>query len=310
MPNKASQKYQFSGHETFPLRQLWPMKAVKLANAMANQKKSLNLSSEQTMIWLGIGKNMVSSLSYWTKTAGLLTDQNKPTELGQSLFGSADGRQGFDPYCESPNTAWLIHWNLATSEKNCTAFWYVFNHVSKIQFTRADLIDDIMSFVAKNDFKTTENTVKRAVEVCLRSYIPNVGSRSKVVSEEFVDPLLGDLGLIQTKFKEVFSIERHPRPTLPSALFGYFVLDYWEKYSSQTSSLELSRLMYDVNSPGKIFCLDENSLVSYLESLEELTQGRYIWSDQAGIRTLRRRLEAPSTSANLKTELLRFAYTK
>ena len=312
MKTEIANSYQFSGHETFPLRQLWLMKAVNYSNEQLDAtdgQKGAVFSGESAMCTLGVGKNMVSSILYWARASGFIEeDSTRPTYLAKLIFGAHKDDYSLDPYCESTTTAWLVHWNLCSVPDKCTAFWYVFNYVTKMDFSRNDLVEAIVDFLERHENKTSVMTVRRAVEVCLRSYVPNFSCRSKAISEEFVEPLLGSLGIMQVKSRDIVSMHRSARTTLNPALFAYCLLDYWEKQGKQSASLDFTRLMHDVGSPGKVFRVDENSLVDYLEQLECLTDGSILWSDQAGIRTLTFKKDALVDDTKLKYALLRKAY--
>lgn len=294
-------KYQFSGHETFPLRQLWLMKAVHHA------QKGRPFIGEDAMIELGVGKNMVASMVYWAHAANFLDSEKKSTPLANQIFGMSD-IHGFDPYGESITTAWLVHWNLATNLEDCSAFWFLFNMVNKSSFTRNELFQDMFEFAENGSHKTSESTIKRAVEVCLRSYVPNLSCRNKEISEEFVEPLLGDLGLLEVNSKDSVNMFRSARSTLCNPLFAYALLDYWQKHSPQTTTLNFNRIMHDIDSPGRIFKLDENTIASRLESLEQLTSGELLWIEQGGIRTVLRKGSALSHPTKLMDQLLAKAF--
>lgn len=312
MKKEIANSYQFSGHETFPLRQLWLMKAVNYTNlklSTSNGAHSAIFAGEAAMSNLGVGKNMVSSILYWSRASGFIEENTtRPTDLGQLIFGDHRTTHALDPYSESITTAWLVHWNLCCVPDKCTAFWYIFNYVTKMDFSRTDLVDSIEDFLNRQDANTSILTVRRAVEVCLRSYVPNFSCRSKALSEEFVEPLLSCLGLMQVKSRDVVSMKRTTRPSLQPALFAYCLLDYWERHGQQSSSLDFTRLMHDVGSPGKVFRIDENSLVDYLEKLEALTDGAILWTEQAGIRSLTFKKNALTDTKGLKFALLRKAY--
>lgn len=60
MKKEIANSYQFSGHETFPLRQLWLMKAVNYTNlklSTSNGAHSAIFAGEAAMSSLGVGKN-------------------------------------------------------------------------------------------------------------------------------------------------------------------------------------------------------------------------------------------------------------
>lgn len=50
--------------------------------------------------------------------------------------------------------------------------------------------------------------------------------------------------------------------------------------------MDFNKIAYEDGSVGRIFKLDENSLASYLEQLEDITKAKLIFSEQNGIRQL------------------------
>lgn len=303
MTPSLNSSYQFSGHETFPLRQLWLMKIHSLVTEYEERSSINPLPIEDLMLRFGVGKNMVSSMFYWSYASGFINENKRPTAIAKIVFGSSE-QNGLDPYGESATTSWLVHWNLASTATKCTAFWFLFNCVNSPSISRSELQDQLVEFITNRGHKFSALTIKRAVEVCLRSYLPNIACRSKEITEEFVEAYLGDLGLIEPKNRDVILLHRSSRPTLNNALFAYSLLDFWNKNSKNTATLNFHKVMHDIGSPGTVFKLDETSVASYLDSLEQLTNGQILWTEQAGIRSLLRRNEAIEKPENVMNQLL------
>jgi hypothetical protein len=64
---EAPLNFRFSGHETFPCRYTWLPKAVRSLSGDA----SLFRSEDQAMVRLGVGKNMVRAIRFWSEAAGM-----------------------------------------------------------------------------------------------------------------------------------------------------------------------------------------------------------------------------------------------
>ena len=62
---------QFSGHETFPLRQLWPSKIAHLIIQAQRDGRQVPISGADAIVELGVGKNMVSSMRFWSQACGI-----------------------------------------------------------------------------------------------------------------------------------------------------------------------------------------------------------------------------------------------
>ena len=73
-------------------------------------------------------------------------------------------------------------------------------------------------------------------------------------------------------------------------------------------SLDFNSVAYAIGSPGRVFKIDENSLVQRLEDLEDLTEGQLVWTEQAGIRTIIRKGLALDDPISYMFKLLEEAY--
>ncbi|HEY0490011.1 MAG TPA: DUF4007 family protein, partial [Telluria sp.] len=95
----------FSGHETFPLRQMWLKKAFDQAGASGQVLKS-TFSADSAISDFGVGKNMVASIRHWALACDVLRDAS-PTSYDVSPIAKEIYRDGgLDPYSENPSTAW------------------------------------------------------------------------------------------------------------------------------------------------------------------------------------------------------------
>ena len=97
-------RYSFSGHESFFCKPLWLKKAYDSMN------EGVNFTSPDAVAALGVGKNMVASIRFWSRAFGLSTN-DIPTSFATSIF---DTENGFDPYLEDEGTLWLLHYFLLT----------------------------------------------------------------------------------------------------------------------------------------------------------------------------------------------------
>ena len=65
---KYAVPYRISGHETFPCRYTWLPKAVR---GVAKNPRLL-FDEPQAMVELGVGKNMVGSIRFWSQAADIV----------------------------------------------------------------------------------------------------------------------------------------------------------------------------------------------------------------------------------------------
>jgi hypothetical protein len=295
---------QFSGHETFPLRQLWLRKAYDAVTETDEPALRSVFADEEAIVRFGVGKNMAMSIRFWATACGVIVEDGgyRPSRLGDLLFNPTDG---LDEFCELPATTWLMHWQAASTHEKTTTWWFLFNHVVQQVFDREYLVNSLWNLVTEHKLRISMTTLKRDVECCIRSYVPRLGGDSP---EEMSEPLLGDLGLISQNAKGSFEFRRGAKRSLPDGVFAFALLDYWERMPHAGSVMAFDRVAYDYGSPGRVFKLDESAVADRMMALEELTHGQIQWTEQSGIRQITRRDSALRNLSEYKYKILESAY--
>jgi hypothetical protein len=292
-------KPQFSGHETFPLRQLWLRKAYSEVKT-GPVKLGKVFSDDSAIVRFGVGKNMVSAIRYWALAAEIITETDDgymPTEFAELMFGD----NGLDPYQEHPSTAWLIHWKLASEGRGATTWKWLFNYVIEQNLDTEHLLQSLKKFITSNSLNLpSEATLKKDIECCLRAYLPRV---SGALPEEISDSVLGELSLLQQTGRGQFEFRRGPKQSLNNQIFTYCLIRFWDKYSPSSMTLSFDSIAHDYFSPGRVFKLDEASVSDRLQSLADVSGGELEWSDTAGMKQVIRK------NRNINIEkILRYGY--
>lgn len=271
---------QFAGHETFPLRLLWLKKAY---DAVGDGASSSTFQEQSAIARFGVGRNMAASMRFWAIASGFFTERDRtimPTALGKMILSD----DGFDPYVEAAATVWLAHWHIAGSPEMTTTAYYAFNGLAAIEFDPATLIDELMALVSGRGWRATRGTLKRDVEVFLRSYV----RRDDAASEDAAEPLLAELGLIrEARLGGWYEFVRGPKPSLPDAVFAYAIGHYWAAQGS-SSVLTAEQLCFAPGSPGRVFKLDEDGVITRLMRIADTTDNAWRWTDTAGLRQIQR----------------------
>ena len=291
----------FSGHETFPLRQMWLKKAFDQAVDGCLIRKS-TFTDDTAIAAFGVGKNMVASIRHWALACGVMYEDGDGFRVS-SLAMDILQNGGFDPYAENPSTAWLAHWQLAGRCYRSTTWHWLFNHVTAPTFTRQELEEPLARYAREIDPKhrLSTSTISRDLETCLRSYAPRTAGGSP---EDFAEPLLGELGLLQEVHKGQYAFRRGPKASLHDGVFAYALVDYWDRTAEGQSSLAFEALAYAEGSPGRVFKLDEESIAQRLIGLSDFTGGKLAWTDSAGLRQVHRK----ALSKEDRKDLIRRAY--
>ncbi len=294
-------RLHFSGHETFPLRLLWLKKAY---DAVVRDSAVRRTFQEQGAIaQFGVGKNMALSMRHWALATGVLHDNEgtlAPTDLGRFLL---DDRVGVDPYLEAPATLWLIHAALAGAPENATTFFYAFNILNQVVFDREGLVEAVAELARSRSARATLETIRRDVEVFLRSYAPRIGD----AGEDAAEPLLAELGLVrESRLAGQFEFVRGPKPNVPDGVFAVILLRFWVRWHPEAPTLSAEQASYGPGSPGRVLKLDEDSVYARMARIADVTGGAMLWTDTAGLRqvTLNQRLAEIN-----ELELVRASYS-
>jgi hypothetical protein len=279
----AGARVQFTGHETFPLRLLW---LKKVYDRVLDGIAAGTFQEQDAIAQFGVGRNMAASMRYWANASRFFEERDKyirPTPIGRMILAD----EGLDPYLERSATIWLVHWNVAGTQDMTTTAYYAFNALSGVEFDPGRLADELLALAIENGWRANRGTLKRDVEVFLRSYV----RRGGIQSEDAAEPLLAELGLIrEARLGGWYEFVRGPKPSLPDEIFAYALGQFWEFQGSSTA-LAAEQICYAPGSPGRVFKLDEDSVVTRLMGLGALTAGAWQWNDTAGLRQIQRRRE-------------------
>lgn len=272
---------KLSGHESFICKQYWLRRGFDFI------KTNGSFRDEDAVVKLGVGKNMVSSISYWLKAFDITNDKGDINKIGNFLFGE----KGNDLYIEDIASIWLLHYTLV---KNAYASIYnlFFNDFRKerIEFTKDQLhqfIKQKCNEISQNFYN--DNTVESDIKVLLRSYLKPSFEIKSDFEEEYAG-LLNEIGLIShfkaaspdgTKNIDFYSFVCNNRIDIPPAIILYSILD---NYSGQ-HSISFKELEVGFNSPGIVFCFTQEGLFDKLTQIAN-EYPQIIFSNNAGVSEL------------------------
>jgi hypothetical protein len=284
-------KYRFSGHQTFVFRYGWLEKGVR-----GVEEHSDLFSRDDALVLLGVGKNMVESIRYWCQVAQLIeastnTGKNssqcfQPTAIARKLLVNS----AWDPFLEDDASLWLIHWLIATNPMIGTIWQLLFSRYNRPDFTRREVTNYVHDFAAKEGLKVNDSVIARDVDCLIRTYVAGVGSKKQALAEEsFACPLL-QLNLIQpSPDGDLYRFAIGPKTSLPAPVFAYALNDHFKRRGSRIETMSIQECLYGEGSPGQVFKLDENSLIEYIEELEDTLGGVVTLDETAGLKQIYRR---------------------
>ena len=286
-----AQKYKFSGHQTFAFRYGWLEKGVR----GVEEQRDL-FFREDALVTLGVGKNMVESIRHWCQVAQLVEPSPdagrnasrdlQPTAIARKLLLNG----AWDPFLEDDASLWLIHWLIATNPLIGTSWQLLFSKYNRPDFTRREITNCVHDFVAKEGLKAGDSVIARDIDCLIRTYVAGGGSKKQSVAEEtFACPLL-QLNLIQpSPDGELYRFAIGPKPSLPAPVFAYALHAHFMRREERVETMSIQECLYGEGSPGQVFKLDENSLIEYVEIIEDTMGGSLALDETAGLKQIYRR---------------------
>lgn len=218
---------RFSGHETFPVREGWLHKGLKLL-----MEKPEHLTDEHAADYLGVGRNMAKSIRYWLEVTGLsqpADDGNRRskalvvTELGTQIYES-------DPYFAELGTWWALHLELVNRPDQATSWAWFFNHFARSRFTKVEVLDALRRYLELHARKRTPpspRTLDRDIGCLLAAY-------ARPIPAEHVDPEEGtecpfrELGLLRyLRSSGVYQMDLESAE-IPPEMFAYSLTKSFE----------------------------------------------------------------------------------
>ena len=288
--------YRISGHESFPCRYTWLPKAVRGLDA----DPRLFANEEQAMVDLGVGKNMVRSIRFWSIAAGMAAIGSKGaaptlTDLAIALLG----KRGLDPFLEDRRTLWLLHWNLSTNLENPLLAWdYLLNRWQEPELTPSNAVRALEKAASSHDDRVSRTTVEQHFDTFLHTYVPTRGRKGDVQEDNLDCPLV-ELQLIvkagereldrsSGKREPIYVFRREEKPDISADLFLYCLNEFWQKRHASEGTLPLREVAHGHGSPGQIFKLAEDDIRARVEDLDERSRGLFSYVDSANLQQIRR----------------------
>ncbi len=274
--------FVFSGHETFILRANWLKKAYDLLLTTPDL-----FFREDAFVLLGVGKNMANAVRFWGRACGVFertehTAAHRATWLGDALLAD----QGWDPFLVMPAGRWLLHWQIVAHPERAFSWYFTFNLLRRGEFSTTQLGRQIIEHVQNLGLRPPSiATISRDLDCLLRCYLRPKLDQAGAPLEDALHCPLHELELIQRLPDQTsYRLLSGTQADLPAALVALAALQQSRRLGRAT--LAFNDLAYGECSPGRMFRLDEEALLSHLYCLEELTAGQATYSEHGGIRQL------------------------
>lgn len=268
----------FSGHESFACRYGW---LPKLHEAVADDP-ALFESPERAILRLGIGRNMVKSIRFWADAFGLTRNRRGRTCLTPFARRLLDPTEGRDPYLESLDSLWRLHW-VVTVHGRLGAWAVAFLDTHDREILKERLVASVAGRAAGVRGRVTARTATNHVDIFLRTYAAT--RRPGNSDDDFLASPFQELALVSTGTRAgqpAVQFSRGPKPSLTTAAFAFAVRDFWHCAAPASRSLSVRSLMLSYCAPGPVYLLDEVGLHDNAERLCSQSSDLALRPDGAG----------------------------
>jgi hypothetical protein len=292
--------YRISGHESFPCRYTWLPKAVR--SLCENSK--LFTDEERAMVDLGVGKNMVRSIRFWSLAAGVAEAAPKGSGAALTEFAKALlGRRGLDPFLEDRRTLWLLHWNLSTNIENPLLAWdFLLNRWQEPELVPSAALRSLEKVAMGPGDRASKATLEQHFDTFLHTYVPTRGKKGDVQEDNLDCPLV-ELELILKvgererdqgtgRREPIYVFRREEKPDISPELFIYCLHDFWMKSHRSEATLPLREVAHGHCSPGQVFKLPEEDVRNRVEAIERASDGLFSYTESSALQQVRKHDEA------------------
>lgn len=229
--------------------------------------------------------------------------------------------KGFDPYSEYVDTLWLWHYFICSDSSKYTALWFIFNKLNLNTVTKEIIASELKGFLEREHIAgnikklPAEKTLKTDIDVAVRTYSPltrDIGVLRTTVKkldnvEDISDCPMRELQLLSASVESI-SANRGLHSSLSPYVFAYCLLDYIGRPKNSIVTYDFNTIAYEVDSPGRVFKLNEESLANYLSKLSEVSSGAISFIEQNGIRQIYCTVTDENSRIKLKQQLLEEVY--
>ena len=266
----------FAAHQTFHPRFGWIKKGFDAA-----LKDPTVFTQPDAPVTLGVGKNMVEAIRFWTSAFRVLAKvpnperprvaMSVPTNIGMAMLGP----DGIDPYLEDPTTLAMLHWLALSAPSQLPAWQVVFSEFSAVEFEPSALVEAVEEQVSATTWKSpNRSSLTKDADCLLRMYSVRE-TRNRESIDELLDSPFRELGLIVPAPGRpgAFRFNLGSKPALTATAVTYACLDFARCTDQHASTMSMSRLLNDELSPGRVFKLTDESLRNYLTEVTESVDG-------------------------------------
>lgn len=252
---------KFSGHETFPIREGWLHKGLKLLLEHPDR-----LAGDDAADWLGVGRNMAKSIRHWLQVTGLAEKETSQATIRREMLAPTDLGHLIherDPYFSEKGTWWALHVNLVGNAGQATTWAWFFNSSSANRFERALCVESLRRHLQLSKQKRipSRRTLENDVACLLNSYARSIPAEH-VDPEDAFDCPFSELSLM-SYFRTSGYFQLHQGvKDVPGELLGYSLAKVFPDASGKQGQTDITieSATRTAGGPGRAFMLTSEAM--------------------------------------------------
>ncbi len=251
-------KLTLKRHETFSIREGWFEKAIN----KVHDDKTCFQKDNGTRV-LGIGSNMVKSLRYWAKAAGIIEFKQSGaelTELGNLLFEH-------DKYLEDIFSWWLIHIELVSNFDEAPVFNTIFN-MPYTSFDKELIFGKVKEKFVRDGYEVgADSSLDADITMFFKTYATDTISNP----EDKKNCSLGRLGLLSSSNRGTYQKKMPSYDALDYRIVYLAILNLFKDKNKMPDkiSFNIEDLYEKDNNPLQLFNISKSMLFLYLEEMKK-----------------------------------------
>lgn len=281
------------GHEGKPIGTL---QIISTLNKCRQNPKFFALSPDE-IVRQGVTPIMQKRYLFWLRAFKLVGEGGRRYYLTPLAKRLLDPQEGLDPYLESTDSLWYLHWQLLKPTCNLPVFYWAFNHFYQPEFKLSHLLQEAINSPQLQEWLQkvpTERQIEEELRCLMKMYCDNRDYERESIEAQLDNPwrelrLILSAPGIEGKRKR----KDNPEPTYhinvasnirgshkPSAqLIMACCIEYAMRSYSTEGCLRnegespnqlrypISQLSYGVGSPGMVFKLSTGTIEEALDQV-------------------------------------------
>lgn len=257
---------QINRHGSFYIRNGWP---TKIIDAVTNEPLIFSPNNELAAVdTIGVGRVMIKSMRYWSVVMGITNEVKSPQGVVQHLTDLGVQIAEHDPYCQDNGTLWFLHRNLARSENEATAWWWLYNGFDQPTFSKDSFSNAFYLFLQSKGETYTRKTVEKEFDCLKNTYVSEKAFDVHKIIDEDTVPFLAPLALVRYVGSGTFMKRKPKAREIPLDVLHYCILKDNAEHLAERSEIDLDTLLEGDKQVGHYMNLTYSTLLELLQQLE------------------------------------------